>query len=52
MFTYFTNLQKQLSSGVLIKSDHEKIRKIHKKTSVVESFFSPVQLQAYKPVTL
>ena len=45
ILTYFTNFQKQPSSGVLVKSDPEKIRKIHKKTSVLESFFSPVQVQ-------
>ena len=46
MFTYITNFWKQPSIGVLLKSDPEKIRKIHKKAFFVESFLSPVKMLA------
>ena len=48
MFTYFTNFWKQPFRGVLLKSDPEEIRKIHKKASFAETFFSPVKLHDYK----
>ena len=48
MVTYFTNFWKQPSRGVLLKSNPEKLRKIHKKASFVEFFCSSVKLLAYK----
>ena len=47
MFMYFRNFYKQPFRGVLLKrSPDKKEIKIHKKTSIVESFFSPIKLQA------